>query len=368
MVYNAWNQLVAVKDSAGQVIAQYAYNAMGYRVTETYPLGGPGIPAPAGTTKYLYYSSQEQVIEERWGSPGTAEVHYQYVWSASYVNAMILRDTYVNGEVLPADRIYTTYDANFDVTSLIGYDSTTQWWGVVERFAYSPYGTVTDLAPGWFSQSDQLYWQYMYQGGRQDPITQLYRFDHRDYSASLGTWTSQDPLQYINGANTYQFVESSPVNWVDPSGQSVLGAVGGVVGGAIGAVLGALGGGAAGTAVEPGGGTVIGTGLGGYEGATTGAAIGAGAGIILGNGLHDLGELFWHFASRPGSSLPSTGTPNGSKCEDRGNGQGTIRDYDDKGNAQTDYDFGHDHGSGDPHAHDWTNGSRGPGRPLKPGE
>ena len=222
LIYDAWNRLVAVKNSSGQVIAQYTYNAQGYRVTETYPLGGPGIPAPAGTTKYLYYSTQEQVIEERWGSIGSAQVQYQYVWSASYVNAMILRDTYNNGVMLPADRLYTQYDANYNVTALVGYDATTQTWGVVERFAYSAYGTVTPLAPGWFTQSDQFYWQYMYQGGRQDPLTQLYHFDHREYSASLGTWTSQDPLQYINGANTYQFVVGNPVNAADPSGLSLV--------------------------------------------------------------------------------------------------------------------------------------------------
>ena len=218
LVYDAWNRLVSVKNSSGQVIAQYSYNAQGYRVTETYPLGGPGIPAPAGTTKYLYYSTQEQVIEERWGSTGSAQVQYQYVWSNAYVNAMVLRDTYNNGVMLPADRIYTQYDANYNVMALVGYDAATQTWGVVERFVYSPYGTVTTLAPAWYGQSDQFYWQYMYQGGRQDPLTQLYHFDHRDYSTSLGTWTSQDPLQYINGANTYQFVMSNPVGNVDPWG------------------------------------------------------------------------------------------------------------------------------------------------------
>jgi hypothetical protein len=37
----------------------------------------------------------------------------------------------------------------------------------------------------------------------------------------LGTWTSQDPLQYINGVNTYQFVMSNPVGNLDPSGEVV---------------------------------------------------------------------------------------------------------------------------------------------------
>ncbi len=68
LVYDAWNRLVAVKNSSGQIIAQYTYNAMGYRITESYPLGGPGIGA--GTTNYLYYDSQWQAIETR--TNGTA--------------------------------------------------------------------------------------------------------------------------------------------------------------------------------------------------------------------------------------------------------------------------------------------------------
>ena len=48
--------------------------------------------------------------------------------------------------------------------------------------------------------------------------TGLYLFRYRNYSPSLGTWISQDPAGYINGANTYQFVMSNPVGNVDPSG------------------------------------------------------------------------------------------------------------------------------------------------------
>ena len=31
-------------------------------------------------------------------------------------------------------------------------------------------------------------------------------------------------------------------------------------------------------------------------------------------------------------------------------------------------DYGHDHGAGDPHAHDWKDGKRGDGRSLTPEE
>ena len=48
------------------------------------------------------------------------------------------------------------------------------------------------------------------------------------------------------------------------------------------------------------------------------------------------------------------GSKNGSLASETIPGKGTIRDYDQNGNAKVDYDFGHDHaGVGDPHAHDW---------------
>ena len=59
----------------------------------------------------------------------------------------------------------------------------------------------------------------LYQGMSYDAVTGLYNERARWYSPSLGTWISQDLLQYINGANTYQFVGSSPVGAVDPSGE-----------------------------------------------------------------------------------------------------------------------------------------------------
>ncbi|MGC8625531.1 MAG: RHS repeat-associated core domain-containing protein [Phycisphaerae bacterium] len=51
-----------------------------------------------------------------------------------------------------------------------------------------------------------------------DSVTGLYYARNRNYSPSMGIWISQDPLQYINGANTYQFVMESPVGNVDPWG------------------------------------------------------------------------------------------------------------------------------------------------------
>jgi RHS repeat-associated protein len=59
---------------------------------------------------------------------------------------------------------------------------------------------------------------HLYQGMTLDAVTGLYYERNRDYSPALGRWMEQDPAQYINGANTYQFVDSSPVGNVDAEG------------------------------------------------------------------------------------------------------------------------------------------------------
>ena len=218
LIYDAWNRLVEVKNSAGAVIAQYTYNAQGYAVTATYPQGTSQIPA--GTTNYLYYTSSWQLIEIRSGGTANGDVVQQIVWSAAYINAPILQDVYSAGVIQPNSRLYFTQDANWDTTAVIGYDSATQTWGVVQRFVYSPYGNIiilnanfTTAPAGTVPMVNNLY-----QGMALDPVTGLYYERARWYSASLGTWISQDPAGYVNGADTYQFVGDGPVGRVDPEG------------------------------------------------------------------------------------------------------------------------------------------------------
>ena len=68
------------------------------------------------TTTHLYYSADGQVIEERQGGTAATDVSHQYVWSQAYVNALVLRDDYQDGVLVPADRLYAQQDANYDTT------------------------------------------------------------------------------------------------------------------------------------------------------------------------------------------------------------------------------------------------------------
>ncbi len=190
-----------------------------YRVTASYPQGGNGVAA--GTVQYTYYDSQWQAIETRTNGTAASNVTSQTVWSAAYINAPILQDTYNAGVIQPNSRLYFTQDANWDTTAVVGYNATTGTWQVVQRYVYSPYGTITILNADWSATPTGTapIVNNLYQGMTLDPVTGLYYERARWYSPSLGTWISQDPLSYINGANTYQFVMSNPVGGVDPSGR-----------------------------------------------------------------------------------------------------------------------------------------------------
>ena len=125
-----------------------------------------------------------------------------------------------NSVAISVNRIYFLQDANWNPTSIMEFNSSTSTWDVVQRYVYSPYGNITILNADWSATPtgtipDVL---NLYQGMQYDRVTGLY-YDHaRNYSTTLGTWTSQDPAGYINGANTYQFVMSNPVGNVDATG------------------------------------------------------------------------------------------------------------------------------------------------------
>ena len=210
--------MVALNETASELGPRRV--ARGCRVAVTYPQGGTGIPA--GTTSYLYYTSSWQLIETRTNGTANSDVTSQAVWSAAYINAPVLQDTYSAGVVQPNSRLYFVQDANWNTTAVVGYNATTQTWDVVQRFVYSPYGNIIILNPNFTAAPAGTVpiVNNLYQGMALDPVTGLYYERARWYGPSLGTWISQDPAGYINGANSYQFVMSDPVGSSDPWGLS----------------------------------------------------------------------------------------------------------------------------------------------------
>lgn len=93
-------------------------------------------------------------------------------------------------------------------------------------------------------------------------------------------------------------------------------------------------------------------------------------GMLSGNGSTPLGDArAFEYGSGNAQSfgddtqtawLPSKGGPPNQWLENS-SGKKQWRLYDGNGNAAVDIDFGHDHGFGIPHSHNWDNGARGKG-------
>ena len=206
----------------------------------------------AGISARVFWAEDrlQQLIETRTNGTANSNVTSQMVWSAAYpgaatqprhpasagfrvidrtnnfgstpntlnINAPVLQDSYTAGVIQPNSRLYFTQDANWDTTSVVSLVGGT--WQVVQRYVYSPYGTITILNANWSATPTGTVplVNNLFQGMANDPVTGLYYERARWYSPSLGTWISQDPAGYINGANTYQFVGGDPANAVDPAG------------------------------------------------------------------------------------------------------------------------------------------------------
>ncbi len=199
--YDAWNRLVTVK-SGTVTLTSYAYDGQNWRIQQT----------TSGTTTDAYFTRSWQVAEQRvgvsYGNAGT--VSAEYVWSAVYVNALVLRDRDTDANGTLDERLYAAQDANDNVTSIISSGGTVQ-----EHFVYDSYGKYTVDNSSWSATSDSKVWNITFQGGMQDQVTGNINFQMRDYNPRTMTWNTQDPLGYVDTANLYQIEMGNTINNVD---------------------------------------------------------------------------------------------------------------------------------------------------------
>ena len=82
---------------------------------------------------------------------------------------------------------------------------------VVEEIDYDEFGNITnDTSPGLTP--------FGFAGGLYDKDAGFVRFGARDYDASVGRWTSKDPIRFTGGLNLYGYLGNDPVNDVDSFG------------------------------------------------------------------------------------------------------------------------------------------------------
>ena len=218
--YDAWNRLVKVQDDQGTpvTIAEYRYDGLGQRIAKLIPNG------ENWDRTDLYYNAGWQALEERFAENQAdpdvvaTNLKVQWVWSARYIDAPVLRDRDTTGNQELDERLYYTTDANMNVTALVNTSGTVQ-----ERYTYDPYGKVTIRHPTTWVE---ITWnaskknEILYCGYRYDNETGLYQVRHRYYHPTLGRWVTRDPIGYVDGMSVYQYAKGNPVKETDARGLS----------------------------------------------------------------------------------------------------------------------------------------------------
>ncbi|MFH1730794.1 MAG: RHS repeat-associated core domain-containing protein, partial [Planctomycetota bacterium] len=179
--------------------------------------------------RHFFYNGGWQVLETRVTDPAAEppetentapqdlDPEYQYVWSARYIDAPILRDKNTDEDGLCDDeRLYYTTDANMHVTALVLEDEEDVWI-VVERYQYNAYGHTHVCYADWESNDDGTNYDnvILFAGYYRDPETHFYHVRNRPYHAELGRFLQRDPDEYVDGMNLYEYVRSNACNDVD---------------------------------------------------------------------------------------------------------------------------------------------------------
>jgi RHS repeat-associated protein len=237
--YDAWNRLVKVahayRDSNGDVqkgstFDTMAYDGLGRRISQS--VTGEG--SANDLTTHYYYSTGNQILEERNGSDQTLK---QQVWGVQYVDELVQEGINSNPSVdQTADTTYTVLqDANFNVAGIVNSNGT-----LVERYQYDAYGARTAYVSGGSNDAGlnvsssentrvviggvaQPYgiMDFGSQGLLQDDSTGLIYNRARFRSTELDRFISEEPsgaTLYIDGTNLYQAIGSNPITDEDPAG------------------------------------------------------------------------------------------------------------------------------------------------------
>jgi RHS repeat-associated protein len=168
----------------GAGITTFRYDPFGRRIQKSGSLG---------TTIYLYDGAN--IVAEY---DGTGVLAAKYAQGAGVDQPLAM---WLGGQVL-----YHQTDALGSITSL--NDAT---GSSVVSYSYNSFGATTSVG--------SVINPFRYTGREWDSETGLYYYRARYYDPTTGRFINEDPVRFWSGVDFYKYVDNSPPNAVDPSGE-----------------------------------------------------------------------------------------------------------------------------------------------------
>ncbi len=227
--YDAFNRLRRVFDpDSGATYGEYDYDAGGRRIHRFADTDHDG--SFDQDIRYIY--DDKQVIEER-ETPAGDTLLRQYLYG-NYLDEVVWSEDSASTE----EYLYGQ-DENYNVYALYLYEQGTNSKLTLELYRYDAYGSFqkydeSGLELGSRNQPSDHFNPYLFQSRRFDPESSLYYYRARYHNLETGRFLSFDAYGYGTGSlNLYEFLGSSPLNYLDPNGDIVVTAAVIIVGGLI---------------------------------------------------------------------------------------------------------------------------------------
>ena len=191
--YNAENRVSAVKDSNGDLIAEYLYDPFGRRVKKTV-YSPPG--ANPETTWYVY---TDQGLMAELDQAGNSIDFYLFPPDGLWSTDPILRKSGSSYYYYQTDHLGTPQQL-IDGSGAVVHSREMRGFGETAQ---------TGVEDGW-----------RFPGQLESREISSYYNGFRDYRYKSGLYIQIDPIGFIAGANLYRYSRSNPILLLDPMGLS----------------------------------------------------------------------------------------------------------------------------------------------------